>query len=121
MAAVISAASLAGVAGSGASILNLFLMSKAKAIGIGAIITAGALTPIVVQHQTNTRLRSEVAGLRNQLAAAPSAPPAAVAPAELEQLRLEHEELIRLRGQGYPTARPASSPRLRLSLCGSCG
>jgi len=97
LASSITAASLAATGG--VSLLNLVIMSKPKAIALGVAISAGALTPIVVQYQTNHRLRSEIDGLRAQLLAPPAAQPVSTDAAELERLRGEHEELMRLRGQ----------------------
>ncbi len=102
LAASVTAGTLAAAAAgsSGGSILNLLLMSKAKALLIGAVVTATAATSIVVQHQTNTRLKEQVETLRQQLAAVPSQQPIAAAdPAELERLRRENQDLARLRGE----------------------
>lgn len=106
--ATLTSGSLAGaVAGTGAAIplLNLMTMTKLK-MGLAAIIVAGTMTPIILQQQTNTRLRSEIGGLRRQteemvqlrdenqrLAAL------RVDPEELQRLRREHAELMRLRGE----------------------
>src|SRR4029453_10784136 len=80
-----------------------------KTVIIGAIISAGALTPIIVQYDANNRLKSEVESLRSQLAAPPPPQPISTDPAQLEQLRREREELMRLRGEVTPLRRQASN------------
>jgi hypothetical protein len=115
LAASITAAALAGAATtSGLSILNLALMSKAKTIIIGAAISVGALTPIVLQYQTNHRLNSEIDGLRAQLATPAPPQPVSTDTGELERLRREHEELMRLRGEVTMLRRRAdTTPQIR--------
>ncbi len=93
-------AASAAAGGSGGSILNLIFMSKAKALLIGAVVTATAATSIVVQHQANTRLKEQIETLREQLAAVPSQQPVSAAdPAEVERLRHQVQDLARLRGE----------------------
>jgi RNA polymerase sigma factor (sigma-70 family) len=97
----VSLASAGATASSGISILNLLAMIKAKTIIIGALVAAGALTPIILQHQTNARLRAELETLRSQLDAASRPDPAAegqLDASELERLRRENADLVRLRG-----------------------
>jgi RNA polymerase sigma factor (sigma-70 family) len=99
LAASVTTASLAGAATSGGtSILHLILMSKTKSIIIGAAITAGAMTPIVVQHRANSHLKTEIETLQARLAERPESQPTSVAMEELDRLRGEHQELVRLRG-----------------------
>jgi hypothetical protein len=67
-------------------------------IGLAAVVAAGITTPLVIQYQTNSRLRDEIARLQAQRAAPPAQNVAADA-AELERLRSEQKELLRLRGE----------------------
>jgi RNA polymerase sigma factor (sigma-70 family) len=99
LAAAITSASLASAAAAGSqSLLGLLVMSKAKIIAISALVAAGAATPVILQYQTNTRLRAELDSLRAQMAQRPQLP-AATDPGEAERWRREHEELMRLRGE----------------------
>ncbi len=80
------------------STLPIIMASTKAKIGLGLVLAASVTTPLVLQHQINTRLRDEIARLR----AEPAPPPVQAAPsdtAELERLRGEHDELLRLRGQ----------------------
>jgi hypothetical protein len=75
-------------------------------IGIaGAALVAGIATPIILQQQSNNRLRGEIENLRQQnetlklsMQNNQSAPPPAGA-ADSQKLTDEHAELLRLRGQ----------------------
>src|SRR5688500_17204381 len=67
-----------------------------------AIIAAACAAAIVTQQIALRRSRAENADLRQQIATLREAPPPAAAapdPAEVERLRVEREELVRLRGQ----------------------
>ena len=67
-----------------------------------AIVAAACAAAIVTQQIALRRSRAENADLRQQIASLRETPPASqTAPdsAELERLRAEHEELLRLRGQ----------------------
>jgi RNA polymerase sigma factor (sigma-70 family) len=103
LAASITAGTLAAAAaagGGGGTVFNLLFMSKAKTLLIGAVITATLATSIVVQYQTNGRLKAQIETLRQQIAAVPSQQAIATAdPTELERLRREVQELARLRGE----------------------
>jgi RNA polymerase sigma factor (sigma-70 family) len=99
LAAAVTSASLASAAAGGSqSLLGLLVMSKAKIIAISALLAAGAATPVVLQYQTNTRLRAELDSLHAQMAQRPQLS-AATNPGEAERRRREHEELMRLRGE----------------------
>jgi RNA polymerase sigma factor (sigma-70 family) len=52
--------------GSTISTLKLILMSKLKISALSALVVAGIATPLVMQHQTVTRLRSKNASLQAQ-------------------------------------------------------
>jgi len=69
LAASISTAALAGTAGTGTALtfLKFMAMTKLKAGIVGAIVVAGVMTPLVVQHQTQVRLREENQSLRQQV------------------------------------------------------
>lgn len=65
----VSAAALAGGAVAGGitlSTLKLILMSKLKVSAVSALVVAGVATPLVLQHQTVTRLRDENSSLQEQ-------------------------------------------------------
>jgi len=99
LAASITAASLAsGVTVSGSSILTLIAMTHAKAVIVGAVIAAGAVTPAFLQHRANTRLQAELDVARAQLLERAPSPTVSADPDELARTRREHDELIRLRG-----------------------
>jgi RNA polymerase sigma factor (sigma-70 family) len=68
LAATLTSASLAA-AGTGTTLtlLKLMTMTKLK-FGISALIVAGAATALVVQHQTQIKLREENQSLRQQMA-----------------------------------------------------
>ena len=97
LAASISASALAGAAGTGAALtlLKFIAMTKLKVGIVGALVVAGVVTPLVVQHQSQTRLREENASLRQQIAQA-------------AQVTAENERLSKL------LAEAKNSPMLRL-------
>jgi RNA polymerase sigma factor (sigma-70 family) len=98
----ITATSLAIATTTGSlSIVNLITLMKTKTIVLGILVVAGAGTSFVLQHQTNAQLQEQIAGLRAQLAQAPSVQPSneAIDKSELEQLRRDNAELVRLRGE----------------------
>jgi len=109
-AAAVTTASLAGAATTVTvttlTVLKLMSLTKLKIGIVSAVVAAGVATPVVLQYQTNARLRSEIEGLRRQsaelvrlreenrrLAALQTDAD------ELARLRNEHAELMRLRGQ----------------------
>jgi RNA polymerase sigma factor (sigma-70 family) len=95
--------------GAGAATLtvaNFITMTKVKATILGALVVAGAGTPLILQHQANVRLRTENATLRahameadnlreeiRQLGASKADTE------ELNRLRAASNELMRLRSQ----------------------
>jgi RNA polymerase sigma factor (sigma-70 family) len=98
----ITATTLASTTSAGTfSIINLTTLMKTKTMVLGIVIAAGAGTPLVLQHQANARLREQIAGLRAHLAQAPPVQPSneAIDKTELEQLRRDNAELLRLRGE----------------------
>ena len=71
LAVTISSVALAGAAtGTGTTLtfLKAMIMTKVQAGVIGVIIVASVLTPLVIQHQTQVRLREENQSLRQQIA-----------------------------------------------------
>ncbi|MGH7952752.1 MAG: RNA polymerase sigma factor [Limisphaerales bacterium] len=67
LAATLANASLA-VAGTGTTFTLLKIMTATKLkLGISALVVAGAATAIVVQHQTQNKLRAENESLRQQI------------------------------------------------------
>jgi RNA polymerase sigma factor (sigma-70 family) len=89
LAAGIAGAVLAGTAsgiGTTATLTNILMLTKAKLAIVGALLAAALATPVVVQHQTQVRLRDENVSLRQQVE-------------QLGQLRAENERLSELAGQ----------------------
>lgn len=78
------------------TILTIMASTKIKTAVIG-LVTAGLATTVMIQQQTIGRLREDLAR------PVASAPPQIQQPApnteELERLRAEHSELLRLRGE----------------------
>ena len=102
LAASVTASTLGAASAAGSlSILNLITMTNIKTILIGAVIVAGVSAPLIVQHQTNARLREQIEALRSQLSLSlhPQQTNVATDPANLEQLRSNSAELLRLRGE----------------------
>lgn len=82
-------------------VLGLMTISKLQLGTVGVLVVAGLATPLLLEHRANARLREENLALR-QPQAATAATPAGVEPAvsdELERLRREHAELLKLRGE----------------------
>jgi len=101
LAASLTVASLAGAGSGTLTLFGLLTMNK-TILGISALVVAGAATTLVVQHQTQARLRSENEGLRQQLeqlsntvANAPETPVTTNNSLPDAQFR----ELLRLRGE----------------------
>jgi RNA polymerase sigma factor (sigma-70 family) len=107
------ATSIAGAAtaalGAGGGIIcgfetfQILLMTKLKIIA-AVCVAVGAVTPLILQHRENARLRAELESMRAQLpnietaaASASAAPP--MDADELRRLRDEQQELMRLRAQ----------------------
>lgn len=82
--------------------LALITMSKLKITAVTALIVIGAGAPLLIEFQKNRALRSEVEQLRRaqevSLKTAVQLQPDAPSD-ELERLRSEHAELMRLRGE----------------------
>jgi RNA polymerase sigma factor (sigma-70 family) len=114
-ATVTSSAVLAGAtAGTGIAYAALKLMSMLKLkVGIAsAVLVAGLVTPLVLQHQSLTKLRDENTALREQSQLVAQLQEenerlkqAQVDAEELDRLRAEHNELLRLRGEVSGTKR----------------
>jgi RNA polymerase sigma factor (sigma-70 family) len=100
-AAAITAATAASVTFPAASILQILMASTKAKLSVAALLAVSVTTPLVLQYQTNARLRDQVAQMRAERATPAPAQPAAADSdaAELERLRNEHSELLRLRGQ----------------------
>ena len=80
------------------STLQILMASTKLKIGLAVAVAASVTTPLVLQHQTNSRLREEIARLQAQRATAPTQNVATDA-SQLERLRAEQHELSRLRGE----------------------
>jgi RNA polymerase sigma factor (sigma-70 family) len=109
LAATISGAALATTTTSGslAALAQTIIMNKPTIAAVSALVLVGAVTSIVLQHRTVQRLRADNVRAREELASFVAAMPAErpvinqteIDAAELERLRDEHNELLRLRGQ----------------------
>lgn len=106
LAASISSVSLASVAAGGTALtlFKIMIITKLKIGVAGAIVAAGISTPLILQHQSLNRLRAENGALRQQLEQAGASraendPQAQAGQAELERLRKEQNELLRLRAE----------------------
>jgi hypothetical protein len=103
LAASVTASSLAGVASTSTSGIISFMASTKFKFALTSLVTAGLTTAVVVQHRTNDRVRGELAA-RDAQALQPDAgngqQGSNTADAdELAALRVEHTELLRLRGE----------------------
>jgi RNA polymerase sigma factor (sigma-70 family) len=98
LATTISSIALAGAAaGTGTTLTISKLMAKTKLkLGLTALVIAGAATTLVVQHQSQTKLREENESFRQQIA----------------QLRADIESLSRVAAQSN---KPASVPNDQLN------
>lgn len=113
LAASIGATALASAAAGTTTtltLINLIYMTKTKITLIGALIIAGASTPVILQQQANARLRAQVENLQaleqQHARSEQSRGEALKAQAdELARLRTEHDELIRLRSQASGASR----------------
>lgn len=107
LAASICGVALASAATAGSTsnlgIMKLMVTTKLK-LGLAALVAGGVATTLILQNQSNEKLRAEVMALRAQSnerkAALAGDQTAANADAdELAKLRAEHTELLRLRGE----------------------
>jgi RNA polymerase sigma factor (sigma-70 family) len=97
LAATLTSASLAAVGtGTTLTLLKLMTMTKLK-LGLSALVVAGATTALVVQHQTQTKLREENQSLRQHSM----------------QLETTNERLTKLVAHSGPSE-PPSNELLRL-------
>jgi hypothetical protein len=104
LAASVTAASVSAATTTTSALGLIKLMASTKIkLGLASLITAGVVTTIVVEHQTQAKLRSELAAVRSQSRDSASTADNQTAPAsnddELARLRGEHVELLRLRGE----------------------
>ena len=86
-ATAITAASAANTIFPAASTLQIVMTSTKAKIGLAAVLAASVTTPLVLQHQTNARLRGEIARLRAEPAVPPPAQTLSSDTSELERLR----------------------------------
>jgi hypothetical protein len=110
-AAITAVSAVSGVLQATSTFQIVMASTKAK-IGLAAVLAASVTTPLLIQHQTNSRLRDEIARLRGDLAVSPPVQAPSSDASELERLRKEHEELMRLRGQVTQLhQQPANGPK----------
>ena len=103
LAATVTATALATLASSSTSGLLTLMVSTKLKFALAALVTAGLTTVLTMEHQTNGRLRAELAA-RNAQPIQPERQPQplsanTVDADELTALRKEHAELLRLRGE----------------------
>ena len=103
LAATIVGASVAGAtAASTMSAFAWMTMINAKPIVLGALVVAGVMTPIGLQYRTHLRQAVEIETLHQQLIEASRTESPAhnqIDVDELDRLRRNHRELIRLRAE----------------------
>jgi RNA polymerase sigma factor (sigma-70 family) len=98
-ASAIAAVKVGAVVIPAASTLHIIMASTKAKIALAAVVAASVTTPLVLQYQTNSRLRAENARLLAQGTAPPPTQEVAADAAELERLRAGEQELLRLRGE----------------------
>jgi len=83
------------------STLQIIMTSAKAKMSIAVLLAASVTTPLVLQYHANSRLRQQVALLRVERSAPPptQSPTTSSDAAELQRLRDEHTELLRLRNQ----------------------
>ena len=104
LAMTIAGSALGGAAGTGLSLLKIMTMSKLKASIVGALVVAGVATPLVISHQTQSRLLQENKSLREQVG-------------QLSKLAVENESLSNEAAQAQSSqalAKKQASELLRL-------
>jgi len=105
LAGSVSSIALAGAAGTGTTLTILKLMANAKLkLGLATLIVAGAASTLVIQHQSQAKLREENQSFRQQIAQlrAGHESPSNVATQMKEPASLpsdQFQELLRLRGE----------------------
>ena len=118
---------LAGAAGTGTAftLLKIATMSKLKTSILGALVVAGVATPLVISHQTQSRLLQENESLRQQVAQLSKFPAEnerlsnEVAQAQSSQALAKQQasELLRLRGElGTLRQQQKESDRMKAAL-----
>jgi RNA polymerase sigma factor (sigma-70 family) len=115
LAVTTTASALAAATTTGGAIALLRLMSLTKLkIGIAAALVAAGATGIVLQQKTNTALRDEIEGLRQQNSENAGLREEnrrlAQTAAEVTALREEHAELVRLRNELDALKKQAPAP-----------
>lgn len=107
LAVAVSTAALAAAAttGVGLTLIKLMAMTKLKVGIASALVVAGVATPLVLQQRALNQTRSENRSLQKQVGALTLSQEEnerlaklKIAADELERLRKEHAELLRLRG-----------------------
>jgi len=99
-----TAVSSAVASGTTLTVLKLMSLTNLKIAVAGTAVIAGLATPLVIQHQKLNNLRSENTGLQQkieQLDASQAEQPATpkVDAAEIDRLRTQNSELLRLRAE----------------------
>lgn len=84
--------------------MGLMTVTKLQLGVMSVVLVAGLGVPLVLEHRANAKLREENWALHQSQAApvaevAPARPGAGAATDELERLRKEHAELLKLRGE----------------------
>jgi hypothetical protein len=125
----VTGAALAGAAAGGGitvTLLKLMSMTNFRVGLMGALVVAGLVTPLVVQHRTVSGLREENEVLRKRggefdqlLEENAQLAKLKVDADELERLRRERSELIRLRGEVGRLRREIESLNTRAPISGA--
>jgi len=116
LAATISGAALATTSTSLPAIFQAIAMNKTTIAAVSAVVIAGTVTSVILQNRTIQRLRGENSAVRAELAALMASASVGnrtvsqteIDAAELERLRAEHGELLRLRGEVSTLRRQAA-------------
>ena len=112
LAGVIATASLAGAGATAWGIFSMVTLMKSK-LALGIVGAAIVTTTLAWQQRSITRLADENTGLQRQVVALTTMPPPSqpVAPEAEGQVRDEHTELLRLRGEVTRLRQPATASR----------
>jgi len=127
LAMTVAGSALAGAAGTGTALTCLKVMtrSKLKVSILGTLVVAGVATPLVISHQTQSRLLQENESLRQQVAQLSKFPAEnerlsnEVAQAQSSQALAKQQasELLRLRGElGTLRQQQKESDRMKAAL-----
>jgi RNA polymerase sigma factor (sigma-70 family) len=120
LAASVAGSALAGVAaatGVGFGAFKIMTITKLKLSVLSAIVIGGLATSLVVQHQALVRLRDDTKSLQQQIVelrgAQEQLAQAQVDKNEVDKLRRDQSELLRLRGEVTTLRKASQTPALQ--------